>query len=143
MSPQRAPVYSLSAPALTLPDAGPTLKMRFQHMAVSLQNQALATRPCVFCGKSMPAHLSRCPHCREDIPKVQLSSRPRTGGRLQIRRALLYMLLAGVIQYFAGGYSPLTVPVQVSPVITTYLAPIVFLSGLGLLFYGLYLRARS
>ena len=112
-------------------------------MAVSLQNQALATRPCVFCGKSVLAHLSRCPHCREDIPKVQLASRPRTGGRLQIRRGLLYMLLAGVIQYFAGGYSPFTVPVQVSPVITTYLAPVVFLSGLGLLFYGLYLRARS
>jgi len=45
---------------------------------------------------------------------VQLSSRPRsTAGRLQIRRGLLYMLLAGVIQYFAGGYSSFTVPVGV------------------------------
>jgi hypothetical protein len=112
-------------------------------MAVSLQNQALATRRCVFCGKSVLAHLTRCPHCREDVPKVQLSSRPRTGGRLQIRRALLYMLLAGVIQYFAGGYSALTVPVTVSPIITTYLAPVVFVSALGLLIYGFYLRARS
>jgi hypothetical protein len=112
-------------------------------MAISLQNQALATRPCVFCGKSMLAHLGRCPHCREDIPKVQLSSRPRTGGRLHIRRALLYMLLAGVIQYFAAGYSPLTLPVQVPPVVTAYLAPVVFLSGLGMLIYGLYLRAKS
>jgi hypothetical protein len=112
-------------------------------MAVSLQNQALATRPCVFCGKSMLAHLTRCPHCREDIPKVQLSSRPRTGGRTQIRRALLYMLLAGVIQYFAAGYSDFTLPITVSPVITTYLAPTVFISGLGLLIYGFYLRAKS
>ena len=112
-------------------------------MAVSLQNQALATRPCVFCGKSMLAHLTRCPHCREDIPKVQLSSRPRTGGRTQIRRALLYMLLAGVIQYFAAGYSAFTLPIQVSPIVTTYLAPVVFISSLGLLIYGLYLRAKS
>ena len=112
-------------------------------MAVSLQNQALATRPCVFCGKSMLAHLTRCPHCREDIPKVQLSSRPRTGGRSQIRRALLYMLLAGVIQYFAAGYSGFTLPITVSPIITTYLAPTVFISGLGLLIYGFYLRAKS
>lgn len=112
-------------------------------MAVSLQNQALATRPCVFCGKSMLVHLTRCPHCREDIPKVQLSSRPRTGGRTQIRRALLYMLLAGVIQYFAAGYSSFTLPIAVSPVVTTYLAPAVFISGLGLLIYGFYLRAKS
>ena len=112
-------------------------------MAVSLQNQALATRPCVFCGKSILAHLSRCPHCREDIPKVQLSSRPRTGGQLQIRRGLLYMLLAGVIQYFAAGYSSFTLPVQVPPVVTAYLAPVVFISGLGLLIYGLILRAKS
>jgi hypothetical protein len=112
-------------------------------MAVSLQNQALSTRPCVFCGKSMLAHLNRCPHCREDIPTVQLTSRPRTGGRLQIRRGLLYMLLAGVIQYFAAGYSGFTLPIQVHPAITTYLAPVVFLSGLGLLIHGLYLRAKS
>jgi hypothetical protein len=112
-------------------------------MAVSLQNQALATRACVFCGKSMLAQLTRCPHCREAVPEVRLSSRPRTGGRLEIRRGLLYMLLAGVIQYFAGGYSILTLPISVPPVVTTYLAPVVFLSGLGLLIYGFYLRAKS
>jgi hypothetical protein len=113
-------------------------------MAVSLQNQAVATRPCVFCGKSMLAHLTRCPHCREDIPQVRLASRPpRTGGSEQIRRGLLYMLLAGVIQYFAGGYSSFTLPIPVPPVVTSYLAPVVFLSGFGLLIYGLYLRYRS
>ncbi len=53
------------------------------------------------------------------------------------------MLLAGVIQYFAGGYSSFTVPVGVPPLVTAYLAPVVFLSGLGLLIYGFYLRAKS
>jgi hypothetical protein len=113
-------------------------------MAVSLQNHAIATRPCVFCGKSMLAHLTRCPHCREDIPQVRLASRgPRIGGREQIRRALLYMLLAGVIQYFAAGYSSFTLPIAVPQAVTTYLAPVVFLSGFGLLIYGLYLRYKS
>jgi hypothetical protein len=112
-------------------------------MAVSLQNQALSTRPCVFCGKSMLAHLTRCPHCREDIPLVHVSSRTRTGGRHEIRRGLLYMLLAGVIQYFAAGYSNFTLPIAVPPLVTAYLAPVVFLSGLGLLIYGFYLRAKS
>ncbi len=113
-------------------------------MSVSLQSQTVASRPCVFCGKTMLSHLTRCPHCREDIPQVRVaSSRARIGGREQIRRGLLYMLLAGVIQYFAGGYSGLTPPVAVPPVVTTYLAPAVFLSGLGLLIYGYYLRAKS
>lgn len=91
----------------------------------------------------MLAHLTRCPHCREDVPKVQLTSRPRIGGRLEIRRGLLYMLLAGVIQYFAAGYSPFTLPVSVPPLVTTYLAPTVFLSGVGLLIYGFYQRSKS
>src|SRR6202008_5045955 len=112
-------------------------------MAVSLQNQALATRPCVFCGKSMLAHLARCPHCREDIPKVQLASRERTGGRIEIRRGLLYMLLAGVIQYFAAGYSPLTLPFSVPHLVTSTLAPVVILSGFGVITYGFYSRAEA
>lgn len=112
-------------------------------MAVALQNQSLATRPCVFCGKQMLVTLNRCPHCREEIPQVQLSHRTRTGGRLQIRRGLLYMLLAGVIQYFASGASGFTVPVQIPAPVTAYLAPAVFICGLGLLIYGLVLRAKS
>lgn len=93
----------------------------------------------------MLSHLTRCPHCREEVPQVRPISagRVRTGGREQIRRALLYMLLAGVIQYFAGGYSGLTPPVAIPEVVTTYLAPVVFLSGLGLLIYGFYLRSKS
>jgi hypothetical protein len=112
-------------------------------MSASLHSQTVASRPCVFCGKAVLSHLTRCPHCREDIPQVRLASRIRTGGREQIRRGLLYMLLAGVIQYFAGGYSGLTPPIAIPPVVTTYLAPGVFLSGLGLLIYGYYLRAKS
>jgi hypothetical protein len=111
-------------------------------MAVSLQNQAVAMRSCVFCGKSMLSHLRRCPHCREAVPQVNLMSRPR-GGRARIRRGLLYMLLAGVIQYFAAGYSNFTLPIAVPPVVTAYLAPVVFLSGLGLLIFGLYERSKS
>jgi hypothetical protein len=53
------------------------------------------------------------------------------------------MLLAGVIQYFAAGYSPLTLPIQVPAVVTAYLAPVVFVSGVGMLIYGFYLRAKS
>lgn len=92
----------------------------------------------------MLSHQTRCPHCREDVPQIRVASaRTRTGGREQIRRGLLYMLLAAVIQYFAGGYSGLTPPVAIPDVVTTYLAPVVFLSSLGLLVYGLYLRAKS
>jgi len=50
------------------------------------------------------------------------------------------MLLAGVIQYFAGGYSGLHLPFPISPVVTAFLSPLLLWSGLGLVLYGLYLR---
>src|SRR5258707_8469177 len=103
-------------------------------MSVSLQSQTVASRTCVYCGKTMLSHLTRCPHCREDIPQVRLAaSRTRIGGREQIRRALLYMLLAGVIQYFACGFSGLPPPVFIPPLVTPYFVPNFFLSVLGFL----------
>ena len=109
-------------------------------------NPAAATRICVFCGKPMPANLNRCPACREEVPQVRLSPRttsPSAPGRQQMRRGFLYMLLAGVIQFFAAGYSGMSLPITVPPVVTAYLAPVVFMAGLGLLVYGLILRTKS
>ena len=113
-------------------------------MGTSLQNQSLAMRPCVFCGKPIGAHLNRCPFCREAVPELRVAAaQVRTGGREQMRRGLLYMLLAGVIHFFAGGYSGLTLPFAVPPLVSQYLSPTVFIAGAGLLFYGIYLRYRS
>jgi len=60
-----------------------------------------------------------------------------------IRRGLLYMLLAGVIHYFAAGYSGVALPVAVPSMVTQYLTPILFLCGLSLGLYGVYLFARN
>jgi hypothetical protein len=61
-----------------------------------------------------------------------------------MRRGLLYMLLAAVIYYFAGGYgAPLRLPVEVVPMVTNYLLPLLFLGGLCFSVYGLILRAKS
>jgi hypothetical protein len=112
----------------------------------ALGNQAANQRRCVFCGKSMPAHLTQCPFCREAVPQVQLSQRRGPDGRHQIRRGLLYMLLAAVIYYFAAGYGApfqIPLPVTVLPLVTQYLTPLVFFGGLGLTFYGLLLKMRS
>ena len=74
--------------------------------------------------------------------RVTRSSGP--DGRQQIRRGLLYMFLAAVIYYFAAGYSaPLQLPVAVTPIVTTYLTPLLFLGGLGFALYGLFLRIKS
>lgn len=113
----------------------------------------MAARECPFCGKSISDLLKQCPFCREALPTgtglpasaaaVPAERLPATGGR-QIRRGLLCMLLAAVIQYFAGGYgAPLGIPVFIPPLITTYLVPLLFLSGLGLGFYGFYQHNRS
>ena len=109
-----------------------------------LANHAVETRQCAFCGKRIPARLNQCPFCREMVPQVQLWRSSGNAGRHQIRRGLLYMLLAGVIYYFAAGYAkPLQLPVAVQPVVSNYLAPLLFLGGLGLTLYGLILRAKG
>jgi hypothetical protein len=92
----------------------------------------------------MPVQLKRCPACREEVPEIRVISRPaeRTTGRGQMRRGFLYMLLAGVIQFFAGGYSGMNLPISVPTAVTLYLAPTVFLAGLGMLIYGICLRTK-
>jgi len=107
------------------------------------QGQKEAPRPCAYCGKPIPLRLNRCPYCREEVPEVRLTVRPANNGRREVRRGLIYMLLASVIYYFAGGYSAMSLPYPLNPIVTTYLAPVVFLGGLGMCLYGVYLRMRS
>jgi DNA-binding helix-hairpin-helix protein with protein kinase domain len=107
-------------------------------------------RRCAFCGKHMASHLMQCPFCREAVPQVQLSPlRNKSGsdGQSQIRRGLLYMLLGGVVHYFAGGYGApifqIPLPAPVMPLVTQYLTPLLFLGGLGFTIYGLFLKVKS
>jgi hypothetical protein len=103
-------------------------------------------RRCVFCGKHMAAHLTQCPFCREAVPQVQLSRRTGPDGKYHIRRGLLYMLLAGVIHYFAAGYGApfqIPLPTPILPLVTQYGTPLLFLGGLGMTLYGLILRLKS
>ena len=107
--------------------------------------QELQTRQCAFCGKRINVNLTQCPFCREMVPQVHLSSRVTTAdGNKRIRRGLLYMLLAGVIYYFtSNSLVPLQLPVTVMPIVNNYLAPLLFLGGLGMCIYGLILKAKS
>jgi hypothetical protein len=106
--------------------------------------QAADTRQCSFCGKQIAVTLNQCPFCREMVPQVRLSRSSGSVGRQQIRRGLLFMLLAAIIYYFAGGYAaPLWLPVQILPAVVNYLLPLLFLGGLGLALYGALLKIRS
>jgi hypothetical protein len=111
-------------------------------MSIS-QGQAVAARACAFCGKPVPLRMNRCPYCREEVTEVRLAARSGKNGRREVRRGLMYMLLAAVIHYFAGGYSAFNLPYPLNPLVTTYLSPVVFLGGLGMCLYGLFLRIRS
>ena len=109
----------------------------------ALQGQEAVSRPCAYCGKQVHARLNRCPYCREEVREVRLSARSGKDGRREIQRGLIYMLLGAVIYYFAGGYSAMSLPFSLTPLVTTYLAPAVFLGGLGLFLYGVVLKIRS
>ena len=116
-------------------------------MSASWQSQADMKRQCVYCGKMVTGPRPMCPYCREALPelkKVVAPSMPAgMDGRREVRRGLLYMLLAAVVHFFAGGYSALTLPIPISPVVFEYLTPLLFLSGLGFALYGLILRMKS
>lgn len=108
----------------------------------------MARRECPFCGKNVSTALTQCVFCRETLPplprsaNVSVSGRPSDGGS-KVRRGMLYMLLAAVIGYFAGGYSAMALPFPLNPVLTTYLSPMLFLGGLGLSAHGYYLQHKS
>ena len=102
-------------------------------------------KSCPFCGKPVSISADRCPFCREAITRVQVSS-PSAGsgdGSVNIRRGLLWALLAGVIYYFAGGHSNLKLPIEIPSFVNVYLTPILFLGGAGMALYGLFQKMRS
>ena len=103
----------------------------------------MPTRQCPYCGKLLAKHLADCPHCHEVIPQIRVTVARRSEGQRKIRQGLLYMLLAAVIHYFAGGYSALHLPYPIQPVVTVYLAPLLFLGGFGLSLYGFHLHCRA
>jgi hypothetical protein len=111
--------------------------------SVELPEHVRRARQCAYCGKLVSSNLIHCPHCRETLPEIRKAQAASVGKRGQIRRGLLYMLLAAVIHYFAGGYSAMDLPFPIDPVVTVYLSPLLFLGGLGLTLYGFYSRSRA
>ena len=102
----------------------------------------MAERQCPFCGKLLRPETVTCPFCRTDLPlpTSEPSDYGSVAGNTQIRRGGLYMFLAGVIYYFAAGYSSFELPVSIAPLLTDWALPLLFLGGLGLAVYGIYCR---
>jgi hypothetical protein len=99
-------------------------------------------RQCPFCGTVVRRTAQVCQHCKESLPEVRVlqvtqAVVPARRKSSKVRRGLLYMLLAAVIQYFSGGYSALNFPFPINPLVTVCLAPLLFLSGFGLFVYGM------
>ncbi len=59
------------------------------------------------------------------------------------RRGLLYMLLAAVLFYFAGGYNPMEFPLNAIPPVLDIFLPLLFLGGLGMVLLAVIRRPRS
>jgi hypothetical protein len=112
-------------------------------MTASAERQITGMRQCGYCGKYAPSTRTECPNCHETFPNLPTVARSRPPLRGEIRRGLLYMFLAGVIHYFAGGHSGMDLPIPISPVVTLYLTPLLFFGGLGFVAYGFVLRDRS
>ena len=106
----------------------------------------MPTRQCPHCGKEVFDQMAQCPYCREamgPVPKAHGDYAREASGKSKIRQGLLYVLLAAVVHYFAGGYSPLKLPLPVGPIVTNYLSPLLFLAGIGLAIFGFYLKQTA
>jgi hypothetical protein len=106
----------------------------------------MTTRQCPYCGTEIFDQLTQCPHCREmfrPVAKHRADWAKAADGNGKIRNGLLCMLLAAVVHYFAGGYSAMQLPYPVNPIVTVYLSPLLFLSGLGLSSFGFYLKKTA
>lgn len=104
----------------------------------------MGLRECPYCGRLVYDQLTQCSHCRETLPEKRLpkTAEVSSAGAHRIRRGLLFMLIAAAVSYFARGLSPWAIPVPVPSLVTNLLLPLLFLSGLGLVLYGIYLRFR-
>ena len=115
---------------------------RQRAASARLPEQGSTTQVCPYCGKLLRGNRPQCSHCRETLPEIHIVRVAPVAKRGQIRRGLLYMLLAAVIHYFASGYSAIDLPFPIVPVVVIYLSPLLFLGGLGLTLYGFYFRIK-
>ena len=96
----------------------------------------MARRQCAYCGEFVGEDVKQCPNCREAIPdRVEVRKGPAAGAA-ELRRGLLYMLLGAVFYYFASPQSTLPMPFPIPSMVTSYLLPFLFLSGLGFALFG-------
>jgi hypothetical protein len=103
-------------------------------------------RVCPFCGKSINVVLTRCPYCREAVPPAGVPVTTRSSAsnaRANMRRGLLWTLLAAVLYYFSSGRSPFTIPFPIPEFVTLYLIPLLFLAGAAMAIYGLFQSMRG
>jgi len=133
---------------LTLRVRDRTLEPGSVQSPIPREAHLFPTRSCPFCGKPVGVTLTRCPYCRETIPAAnaavkRVDSVHTFEGRKYMRRGFLYALLAGIIYFFAAGYSGMTIPVAVPPFVNQVLTPLLFLAGLGMILYGAFLYLRA
>jgi hypothetical protein len=101
-------------------------------------------RQCIHCGKPIRRGLAQCPYCREAQTEVSVTSKPvKTGSGGHFRTGLLLILLAGIIQYFSGGYSPLELPDQLTSPALTYAVPVLAVAGVAMILYGIFVQIRK
>lgn len=114
-------------------------------MGRSSRGRDAEVQQCIHCGKLIRRQARQCPYCREAQAEHRLPvAAPRkvqTQGHF--RSGLLLILMSALVHYFVGGYSPLVLPSDISSPALTYLVPVLFLSGLAMSLWGVFLRVRA
>ena len=67
----------------------------------------------------------------------------KSGSGGYFRTGLLLIVLAVVVQYFCGGYSPLELPSQLTTPALAYAVPVLGIGGAAILLYSIFLKISS
>ena len=104
----------------------------------------MGKRQCSYCGAFNPDTAELCSNCREPLVEVpHVHSGISVQGMAQIRRGVIYILMAAGLHYVAAGHTGLQMPMVLGPVVNTYVIPLLFLCGAGLVLLGLFRRVAS
>lgn len=102
----------------------------------------MARKQCSFCGEFAPENAAICPRCREPFTVVVAhGSLESVGAKAQMRRGVLYVILAATLYYvLSSGYLGFDLPFNAIAILTGYLLPFLALCGAGLIVLSVFRR---
>jgi hypothetical protein len=114
-------------------------------MSGSSRDRDAGMRQCVYCGKHIRRDLRQGPHCREAQSEVAGWRQHLRGSSAAANFAVGYCSCSCPPSFSTSpaAIAPWPFPLKFSSPVTSFFVPLLFVSGLALTLYGVFLRVRA